>query len=89
MVPKQLHRNAIAAIDDVDVHEIPETLIAEERLMSVGLHVSARRVGLCIPAAEKAETSPFVGALNIRAFENVDDALRRAAVLTIAMLDDQ
>jgi hypothetical protein len=89
MVPKQLHRHAMAVVTDVNCYKIPETVKAEERLMSVSLHVKLGRVRLCIPAAEKAETSPFAGALNLRAFENVDDALRKAAVLTIAMLDSE
>jgi hypothetical protein len=39
---------------------------------------------------EKAKTSPFAGALSLRAGENVDDPLRCALVSAIALcLDDE
>jgi hypothetical protein len=54
-------------------------------LLSAAHHVSRGAVKICLPAGIKAKTSPFGGALDFRAAENVDDPLRAAAVLSIAM----
>jgi hypothetical protein len=37
---------------------------------------------------EKSETSPFAGALNLHAGENVDDPLRNALVTLVALCLD-
>jgi hypothetical protein len=69
---------------------IPKEFRAEERLLSVAGHVSSGMVLITSAVLEKAKTSPFAGALNLRAAENVDDPLRNALVSVIALcLDNQ
>jgi hypothetical protein len=69
---------------------IPDELVRDELLLSVAHHVSVGSVKLCEPAFEKARTSTFNGALDFRASEKVDDPLRCALLLSIAMnLDPQ
>ena len=61
---------------------------AEERLLSVAGHVSSGLVLITSEVVEQAKTSPFAGALNLRAGENVDDPLRNALVSVIALCLD-
>ncbi len=58
--------------------------------LSAGAHVSAGSVRLAVPAHERAQTSPFGGALNIRGGEaTAADPLRAAVLAGIALaLDD-
>ena len=74
-----------AAQAGLNAQEIPEGLLPETLLLSAAHHVSRGAVKICLPAGIKAKTSPFGGALDFRAAENVDDPLRAAAVLSIAM----
>jgi hypothetical protein len=68
---------------------IPKEFRAEERLFSVAGHVSSGMVRITTQVVEQAKTSPFSGALNLRAGEGVEDPLRNALVSTIALsLDD-
>jgi hypothetical protein len=47
-------------------------------------------VKICEPAHEKAKTSPFGGALDLKGGDGGDDPLRRAALWAIALtLDPQ
>jgi hypothetical protein len=69
---------------------IPPEFKAEDRLFSVAGHVAAGMVKITSRVTEKAKTSPFAGALNLRAGENADDALRQALVSLIALsLDNE
>jgi hypothetical protein len=69
---------------------IPPEFKAEDRLFSVAGHVAAVMVKITSRVTEKAKTSPFAGALNLRAGENADDALRQALVSLIALsLDNE
>ena len=67
---------------------IPKEFRAEERLLSVAGHVGSGLVLITSAVVEKAKTSPFAGALNLRAGENVDDPLRCALVSVIALTFD-
>jgi hypothetical protein len=69
---------------------IPKEFRAEERLLSVAGHVSSGMVQITSQVVEESKTSPFAGALNLRAGENVDDPLRNALVSLVALcLDDE
>jgi hypothetical protein len=88
LVPADLARHAAAA--GLTAQEIPAELKPEDLLLSAANHASAGNVKLCDPAQQKAEKSPFGGALDFRASEGADDPLRAAAILSIALaLDDQ
>ena len=67
---------------------IPKEFRAEERLLSVAGHVSSGLVLITSQVVEMAKTSPFAGALNLRAGENVDDPLRNALISVIALTLD-
>jgi hypothetical protein len=56
--------------------------------ISAGMHIQQGLVKLCAPAAEKAKTSPFGGALDFRGGDAADDALRRAALWAVAVALD-
>ena len=64
---------------------IPKEFRAEERLLSVAGHVSSGMVRITAQVTEKAKTSPFAGALNLRAGEGTEDPLRCALVSAIAL----
>ena len=70
---------------------IPDKLLdASALLLSAASHIAGGRVKLCLPAHEKAQTSPFGGALDFRSGDNGDDPLRRAALWAITLaLDPQ
>jgi hypothetical protein len=69
---------------------IPKEFRAEERLLSVAGHVSSGMVRITTHVVEQAKTSPFAGALNLRAGEGVDDPLRNALVSLVALsLDNE
>jgi hypothetical protein len=69
---------------------IPKEFRAEERLLSVAGHVAQGMVRITSRVVEQSKTSPFAGALNLRAGENVDDPLRNALVSLVALcLDDE
>jgi hypothetical protein len=73
-----------------NAHQIPKDFRAEDRLLSVAGTVAAGNVRITSTVTEKANTSPFAGALNLRAGENVDDPLRNALVSLVALsLDDE
>jgi hypothetical protein len=72
----------------VDAHPFPADFRAEERLLSVAGHVASGAVRITSTVTEKAKTSPFAGALNLRAGENVDDPLRNALISLIALALD-
>jgi hypothetical protein len=71
-----------------DAHPIPTDFRAEDRLLSVAGHVSSGTVKFTGQVVEKAKSSPFAGALNVRAGEDVDDPLRNALVTAIALCLD-
>jgi hypothetical protein len=71
-------------------HPIPADFRAEDRLLSVAGHVAAGVVKITATVSEKAKSSPFAGALNLRAGEDVDDPLRNALVSLVGLcLDDE
>jgi hypothetical protein len=73
----------------VDAHPFPVDFLPEDRLLSVAGHVASGAVKITAKVSEKAKSSPFAGALNIRMNEDVGDPLRNALVSTIALsLDD-
>ena len=73
-----------------NAHPIPKEFRAEDRLLSVAGHVASGAIKITGTVAEKAKTSPFSGALNLRAGEGVDDPLRNALVSLVALcLDDE
>ncbi len=87
-VPPSLSRHA--ATGGLPCAEIPKEILPEERLLSAAYHIAAGSVKLCMPAVERARAATIVGALDFRAAENVDDPLRCAALLSIALtLDPQ
>ena len=57
----------------------------EELLLSISYHTNSGEVKLCEPAALRANTSTFSGALDFRAGEKADDPLRAALILTVAL----
>jgi hypothetical protein len=69
----------------VDAHPFPVDFRAEDRLLSVAGHVAAGAVKITSKVGEKAKSSPFAGALNLRAGEDVNDPLRCALVSLIAL----
>jgi hypothetical protein len=81
---------AHARVAGVRAELIPKEFEAENRLLSVAGHVASGAVRITSQVTEKAKTSPFAGALNIRMNEGVDDALRNALVSLVALcLDDE
>src|ERR1700722_14859434 len=87
-----VHENLVAQARHAGVwaHPIPPEFKAEERLFSVAGHVAEGMVRIASQVIEKAKTSPFAGALNLRAGEGTDDALRCALVSVIALsLDNE
>ena len=69
----------------VRAQPIPPEFKPEERLLSVSGHARSGMVRITTRVTEKAKTSPFAGALNLRAGEDVDDALRCALVSVIGL----
>ena len=67
---------------------IPKEFEAENRLLSVAGHVASGAVKITLQVTEKAKTSPFAGALNIRMNEGVDDPLRNALVSLVGLALD-
>jgi hypothetical protein len=81
---------AHARVAGVRAELIPKEFEAENRLLSVAGHVASGAVKITSQVTEKSKTSPFAGALNLRAGENVDDPLRNALVSLVALcLDDE
>jgi hypothetical protein len=80
-----------AAIVRLNFTAIPDHLLeADDLLLPAASHIAAGRVKLCDPAHERAQTSPFGGALDFRGGDDGDDPLRRAALWAIAVaLDPQ
>ena len=77
-----------ATLAGVDAAAIPQHILADPAglALSAAANVSAGRVKICDPAAEKARNHPLGGALNFRAGEKMDaDPLRLAALLAIEM----
>jgi hypothetical protein len=72
----------------VETRPIPKDFRAEDRLFSVAGHFDAGMVRITGAVHEKSKTSPFAGALNLRAGENVDDPLRNALVSLVALCLD-
>jgi hypothetical protein len=83
MVPEgmMLHARAMG----LPVEAIPAHIKPEDLLLSAASFVAAGSVKLCEPAFAKTKTSPFGGALDFRAGADVDDPLRAAAILAIAL----
>jgi hypothetical protein len=76
-------------ISETHMIEIPEHLLdADLLLLPAAGHIAGGRVKLCIPAHEKAQTSPFGGALDFRGGDAGDDPLRRAALWAITLALD-
>ena len=69
---------------------IPEHLIVGENdlMLSAAMHVQQGLVRICEPAAERARTSPFGGAMDFRGDDAGDDPLRRAALWGLALMHD-
>ncbi len=86
-VPAVLSKHAAAS--GLLAKEIPEDILPEELLLSAASHIAAGFVKICVPAMDKARTTPFRSALDFRASENADDPLRCATLLTIALALDQ
>jgi hypothetical protein len=86
-VPADMARHGVAA--GLPAEEIPENMKAEELLLAAANHAAAGSVKICVPAMDKARTTPFRSALDFRASENADDPLRCATLLTIALALDQ
>jgi len=80
-----------ASVAGFNATPIPEHLQdADLLLLPAASHIAEGRVKLCAPAYEKAKTSPFGGALDLRGGDGGDDPLRRAALWAIALaLDPQ
>jgi hypothetical protein len=57
-------------------------------LLSVAGHVASGAVKITGAVLEKAKSSPFAGALNVRAGESAADPLRNSLVSTIALCLD-
>jgi hypothetical protein len=73
----------------VETRPIPKDFRAEDRLFSVAGHFDAGMVRITGAVHEKAKTSPFAGALNLRAGEGVqDDPLRNSLVSLVALCLD-
>jgi hypothetical protein len=73
-----------------NAHPIQKGFRAEDRLLSGAGSVGAGNVRITSTVTEKAKSSPFAGALNLRAGENVDDPLRNALVSLVGLcLDDE
>ncbi len=97
-VPDQLARHATLAAQSVAyanaraavrVVTIPAELDPAMLLLSVSGHIGAGRLKLSEHAALKSRTIPFDGSLDIRGGQSVDDPLRAALILTVALcLDD-
>jgi hypothetical protein len=69
-------------------HPIPKEFRAEDRLLSVAGHVASGSARITGTVTEKARSSPFAGALNVRAGEDVDHPLRNALVSLVALCLD-
>jgi hypothetical protein len=67
------------------VEAIPAHIKPEDLLLSAASFAAAGDVKLCQPAFERTRTSPFGGALSFHGGADVDDPLRAAAILAIAL----
>jgi hypothetical protein len=67
--------------------EIPEPWQADPETLYSGVPLWTQRglVKISVPAAEKAKSSPFGGALDFRGGDSGDDPLRRAALWSLAL----
>jgi hypothetical protein len=83
MVPEPMLLHAQAAGLPAEV--IPAHIKPEDLLLSAASFTASGEVKLCEPALAKTKTSPFGGALDFRAGADIDDPLRSAAILTIAL----
>ena len=86
MVPDDLL--TVARLSAAWVVSLPEELDADVLPLAVAGHVAAGSVKVVSVADEKARTAPFRGTLDFRVGDRADDALRRAAILTIALALD-
>jgi hypothetical protein len=78
-----------AHVAGIRADAIPEHLRdAEMLLLPAASHIAAGRVKLCEPAHNRAQTSPFGGALDFRGGDCGDDPLRRAALWAITLALD-
>ncbi len=84
-VDPRLERQAHAA--GLMARAVPEYMTGDlsGMFITAGLHVQTGLVKLCAPAVEKGRTNPFGGALDFRGGDKEDDALRRAALWSIAL----
>jgi hypothetical protein len=83
MVPESMLMHA--QTPGLPAEAIPAHIKAEELLLSAASFTVAGEVKLCEPALLIMKTSPFGGALDFRAGSDVEDPLRSAATLTIAL----
>ena len=74
-LPEDLRGHAEAA--GLPCVSIPADFDVEQRLFSVGAHARAGNVKVCAPALAKAESSPFMGSLDLRAGEDVEVSAAR------------
>ena len=77
-----------ARVTELPTHPIPSEFDAEARVLSVAGAVAGGSVRITGTVTEKARTSPFGGALDLRAGENVDDPLRNALITLVALTLD-
>ena len=82
-VPPTLSSHARAV--GLACEEIPDDMDAERLLLSAAAHSTAGKIRICEEALEKSKTSPFSAALDFRAAEDADNALRQAALFAIAL----
>jgi hypothetical protein len=83
MVPESMlmHAQAIG----LPVEAIPAHIKPEDLLLSAADFTAAGNVKLCEPAFAQTKTSPFGGALDLRAGADTDDPLRAGAILAICL----
>lgn len=68
---------------------IPDHLLdADLLLLPAATQIATGRVKICVPAHERAKTSPFGGALDLKGGDEGDDPLRRAALWAISLMLD-
>jgi hypothetical protein len=61
---------------------------ADLLLLPAAAHIAGGRVKVCVPAHEKAQVSPFGGALDLKGGDGGDDPLWRAALWAITLALD-
>jgi hypothetical protein len=85
-VPPELLAHAEAA--GLFAEPLPMDVQVEDLLLSVAAHTSAGKLVICDLAREKAATLPLFSALDLRAADAADDALRQAVIWGVALALD-